>query len=365
MIVFCLKIKTSSTLKKSHSGRISYCKKNKNYINYTQEKKEKENYDPIKFGKCLNLVKLVFWTKSFLKFSLFFNHIPYYITPSRSIFWFRSDLGFEENFSLKFAQSLPIIPVFLYCFDEEEEKKSSQKRKKFKKMSLDNLKNYLLLKNIKLLIVNKNGTDYIPKMAKKCKSSHIIYSLNTFVPLNHKKEKKFTEKLIRLGVKPLIFIFNPMNIMPVYFYLKKNFVDFSTFYFTKSLACENYFKKNNTEISESLDKRFMDKSFLNFNLYSRAISLKNFPYLNKTENVKFSSKNYCDYNQSNKFLKNIFSEFTFGYRSFLKILNTNKFYPNILLQKIKANSSLKFFFFIKKLTRKKFLNSYIINLFLS
>lgn len=63
--------------------------------------------------------------------SKFLNFDPFYYCPSRPIFLFRSDLSYEENNFLKFALSLPVIPVFIYCSDPEESKRSSSKRKFF------------------------------------------------------------------------------------------------------------------------------------------------------------------------------------------------------------------------------------------
>jgi hypothetical protein len=286
----------------------------------------------------------------------FFSKIPLYIQPSRSIFWFRTDLDLEENCCLKFALSLPISPIFIYCYNPEEEKKSGSRRKLFLKKTLDILRNKLWLNNIQLLIFVQNSIDLIRILVKKHKSTQLIYSLNTLVPLNFKKEKKLRNFFKKIGIDPVIFTIDPSSLKPFHYFENKGAAFF-----------HRILDKNFKSIKFSRENVGLDYCFWN-----ELKDKQNFPILLKnslsiSSKVKnpsikslFIQKKNLQQNNTNEFnleyvvSKKIFSEFNLGLKFFFrKIIKKISFF-DILIEKIKMNSHLKKFIFLRKIFRKKF-----------
>jgi hypothetical protein len=293
-----------------------------------------------------------------------FEHLPFYIHPSRFIFWFRNDLDFEENFSLKFAMSLPLSPIFIYCYDSKENVKSSFKRKQFIEKTLENLKIKLSLLNIQLLILNGSITNLIPQVVKKYNSTRIIYSLNAFIPLDCKNEKNFIHVLKKIGVYPMIFILDPLTMKPIFSCFKKKFKSFPSFFLGKDLENKinlnkrNHLSKEHLRVFENT-KNWFDSHpsrwirFSKNNFYRPPNYKKNFG--------DFSQWKKIDFKLDIQLLKNVFSEFNLGFRcSFNKINKKNIVLYNIK-ERIKLNSNLKIFFFTKKLIKNFSLTEYLMN----
>ena len=277
----------------------------------------------------------------------FFNNIPFYISPPRVIFWFRTDLDWEENFVLKIALTLPVSPVFIYFRDKNKEKRWSTKRKNFFENSISRLENIFRLHNIQFFILETNIVSSISGIIKKYKSPHIIYSLNTFVPLNKKKEKRIIKKLEITGAKPIIFIFNPLTMESVYCSDKRTYNNFFSFLSEKNVYYKDAFKLKNKNFMISLDKLDINKVQKNYGNIN-----------NRKENMivekPVPSNNYLfGIEASFDVLKKIFSEFSFGLRFSYKTTNFDNIFLRNYREKIKLNSYLKFFFFIKKLIRRK------------
>jgi hypothetical protein len=286
----------------------------------------------------------------------FFSKIPLYIQPSRSIFWFRTDLDLEENCCLKFALSLPISPIFIYCYNPEEEKKSGSRRKLFLKKTLGILRNKLWLNNIQLLIFVQNSIDLIRILVKKHKSTQLIYSLNTLVPLNFKKEKKLRNFFKKIGIDPVIFTIDPSSLKPFHYFENKGAAFFQRI-FDKNFKSTK-FSKENVGLDYCFWNELKDKQ--NF-----PILLKNSLSISskvKNPSIKslFIQKKNLQQNNTNEFnleyvvSKKIFSEFNLGLKFFFrKIIKKISFF-DILIEKIKMNSRLKKFIFMRKIFRKKF-----------
>jgi hypothetical protein len=300
--------------------------------------------------------KMKFFCKNFWEKSNFFNNIPFYILPPRSIIWFRADLDWEENFVLKFGLTLSVNPVFIYFHDKNEEKGWSTKRKKFFENTLDRLKKTFRLTNMEFLVLENNLMRSISKLIKKYKSPQIIYSLNTFVPLNKKKEKRIVNKLENTGTRPIIFIFDPLTMKPIYCSQRKKYTSFFSFLPEKNFSCKSNSKKKNLNTLNFLDK-------LNVNELIKKYEKK----YNKEDNIifkesKINVKSLLGIEIDCNILKNIFSEFSLGLRFSYKIINFKSLFFKTNIEKIKLNSYLKFFFCIKKLIKRKDkLFHYIIN----
>jgi|AntRauMFilla1563_2_1112583.scaffolds.fasta_scaffold00324_7 hypothetical protein len=301
-----------------------------------------------------------------IKSSKSYEKIHYSIYPSRFIFWFRDNLNFEENLSLKFAMSLPISPIFIYCLNSSEKEKWGHKRKHFLKKTLKNLRTRLWSNNIEIFISNRNANELIPLIARKYKSTKMIYSLNTFVPLNFKKERILMNKLNKIGIKPIIFLFNPLNMKVIYSFLKIKFTNFYSFISSYYYQNEHYSKKNipnNCEfINEFKNKKYnVDKRSINKNIKTEKKFIKNSFTIYKVEELCIEN---IDQSYLNPFLiKAIFSEFNFGYRNyFITLIKKNVENLNNLIESIINNSLLKYFFLTKKIRKKITLFSTIVNI---
>ena len=291
--------------------------------------------------------KMKFFCKIFCEKSDFFNNIPFYILPSRSIVWFRADLDWEENFVLKFALTLSVNPVFIYFHDKNERKRWSTKRKKFFENTLDRLKKTFRLHNIEFFVFENNLMRSISILIKKYKSPHIIYSLNTFIPLNKKKEKRMVNKFENTGTRPVIFIFDPLTMKHNYCSRRKRYTSFFSF-FPEKIS----FDKNNSKKKDLNALNFLDN--LNNNELVKEYE-KNY---NKKDDIvlkesKIIVKRLLGIEIDGNIPKNIFSEFSLGLRFSFKIINLNNLIFKSSMEKIKLNSYLKFFFCIKKLIKRR------------
>lgn len=293
-----------------------------------------------------------------------FEYIPFYIYPSKFIFWFRYDLDLVENFSLRFAMSLPLSPIFIYCYDPEEEVKSSYKRKQFLEKTLDNLKIKLSHLNIKLQILSGVITDLIPQMAKKYNSSRIIYSLNTFNPLDYKKEKKLTDVLKKIDVYPLLFILDPLTMKPIFACFKKKFKTFPSFFFNKDSENKIDLTKKRPPNKEKSHFFENNKTLFISNHIPLGIFSKNVFYgsvIWKKDFRNFLKGRIFDFEIDVKLLKNVFSEFNLGFRFSFNTMNKGNIVLSNITDRVKLNSILKIFFFIKKLIKKTFLTKHLMN----
>jgi hypothetical protein len=309
--------------------------------------KTKEKEYTIFLNQYKKFKQIKFFCKIFWEKSNFLNNIPFYILPSRSIVWFRADLDWEENFVLKFALTLSINPVFIYFHDKNEQKRWSTKRKKFFENTLERLKKTFSLQNIEFFVFENNLMVSISRLIKKYKSPYIIYSLNTFVPLNKKKEKRMVNKLENTGTRPIIFIFDPLTMKYNYCSQRKRYSGFFSF-----LSEKISFDKNNSKKKNLNTLNFLDK--LNINGLKKEYE-KNY---NKKDDIVVKEsdiivKRLLEIELDGNILKNIFSEFSLGLRYSFKIINLNSLIFKSIMEKIKLNSYLKFFFCIKSLIKRK------------
>ena len=191
------------------------------------KKNPKENFSKVKNSR--NLIYLEKETKSFILGINFYristiNSIENRFVQDfycKALVWFRFNLDFEENICLKFALSLPITPIFIYCDNPDERKRSSNKRKIFLKEKLNNLRHKLSTNKINFLILEENSYVIIPKIIEKFNVTQIIYSLNAFIPLKIEQEKKFLVKMKKINVQPLIFTFDPLTMKTIHSNFKK------------------------------------------------------------------------------------------------------------------------------------------------
>jgi len=285
-----------------------------------------------------------------------YEKIYYYVSPSRFIFWFRYDLSFEENLSLKFAMSLPISPIFIYCFNSQEKINLGYKRRLFIKKTLDKLRKTLLSNNIEILISNRNANELIPILVKKYKSTNMIYSLNTFVPLNYKKEKVFFKKLNKIGVKPIVFLFNPLTMNMTYPFLKNNFKNLFSFFSRKYSLKEVHSKKSNL-INFKINGKFTNKNPFSVGKTVGTCTSKENKFTGDMA-VTETKKIFCDEiskeSTLNCFrLKKIFSEFSLGFRVCFTIIIKKKInYLRRLIENVLLSALLKYLFSIKKIKKK-------------
>ena len=281
---------------------------------------------------------------------------------SKVLVWFRFNLDFEENICLKFALSLPITPIFIYCDNPDEKKRSSKKRRIFLKEKLDNLKHKLSRDKVDFLILEENSYIIIPKIIEKFNITQIIYSLNAFLPLKLEQEKKFLVKMKKINVQPLIFTFDPLTMKTIHFNFKKKITNFSSYFKDISLDIKLY--KGNETLK---DEDFLTKT-RNFYL-TNAIN-KNLPNqfseIQENNPLRFTDKFFCKekcrkFHSKQCLSKDIFSEFNIGSRISFNNARKETKYKKILLEKVIINSRLKVFYLIKKLSKMHFLNQYLMD----
>ena len=342
------------------SGRLLSRPKHSSYPIVWNEEKNKNVFDKnFKRNMAHKSVYLRKHGKSFkLKhtclslFSKFLNFDPIYYFSSRPIFLFRSDLNYEENNLLKFAFSLPVIPVFIYCSNSEETKRSNSKRNYFLDSKLKNLQKKLLSINLELFIFDKGEQEIIPIIVNKFNSKQILYSFNTFCPLNLKKERKLIKLLRKMGVKPMIFMFEPFTMTRVNFYFRNKILKLT------SSNCKDLSKSSLVDIDLSnTTGKLQFKS--NLSTKSELIfSLNRFlPNEIKTNLEKknywnnFDGKPIIDY----PVLKNIYSEFNLGSRLLVQKLICKFISWASLLKIIEFKTLLKFFLFLQNMVKKNFL----------
>ena len=347
-----------------HSDYSTYYNKNsqrpKFYMKYPIKPKKKNFIE-----NSINFEKLKIRHLEVFTPLSFFSKIPLYIQPSRSIFWFRTDLDLEENCCLKFALSLPVSPIFIYCYNPEEEKKSGSRRRLFLKKTLDKLRNKLSLNNIQLLIFVQNTFDLIRILVKKHKSTQLIYSLNTLVPLNFKKEKKLRNFFKKIGIDPVIFSIDPSSLKPFHYFENKG-ASFFHRILDKNLKSIKFSKENVgldycfwNELKDKKNFPILLKNSLSISSKVKNPSIKSLYIRKKTLQQNNTNGLNLEYVVSKK----IFSEFNLGLKFFFrKILKKISFFI-ILIEKIKTNSRLKKFFFMRKIFRKKFNSNNLISFF--
>jgi len=252
--------------------------------------------------------------------------------------------------------SLPISPIFIYCFNFQEKINLGYKRILFIKKTLDKLRKILLSNNIEILISNRNANELIPILVRKYKSTNMIYSLNTFVPLNYKKEKVFFKKLNKIGIKPIVFLFNPLTMNTTYPFLKNKFKNLFSFFSRKYSPKEVYSKESNL-INFEINGEFTNKNFFSVgktNSTCTSIENKFTEDLVITENKKIFWDEISKESKLNCFrLKKIFSEFSLGFRVYFTIIIKEKInYLKRLVENVLLSALLKYLFFIKKRKKK-------------
>ena len=314
-------------------------------------KNDSRNNSFIYFRNHANFSNLHFICTNLVKMGFYKNDIFLYNFFSKPVFWFRYDLSFDENISLKVALSLPNIPIFIYCYEPEEEKLFSFKRKNFVGTMLRNLKKKLSSININLLISHNSGIETIEMLAKKYKIANIIYSINTFTVLGKEKEKNVLNVITRLKIEPTIFTFDPLTMKLVYPPLKKKLKKFCKFFEEKTYLYGSYQKKdtldtlNYQKMSEFKGTNYRTKKNEN-GVYNKE---------SEKEFLKISSKKI----EFDLFiLKSAFSEFNYGFRTWFNFVRNINLNTSDLIQNIILKANLKVSFMIKKLLKMNFF-SYI------
>ena len=327
-------------------------------------KSHNKNQKSVYFRNCSALSKSAPSFSNLLMPIKFQNFIPPHISPSRPIFLFRLDLNYEENIFFKFALSLPITPIFIYCYSPKEEKNSSLKRINFLKKTLKNLKERLSSVKLDLFIFNNEALTMIPNLARKYKTRDILYSFNVFCHFNAKKERKFIARLQKIGIKPKIFLFEPLTMTSVNFYKKKKPYSLNNMSFGKILL--NYINlKSSSLIEVNFKTKFKPMQFKSY-FFSNSVGIFSL------EGVKLNNSNigprknmygkfYEKLNSKCLILKKIYSEFNLGCRKSFNELPKDPLVLNILQGMIILKFFSNSFLFLQNFIDKKFLLQYISN----